>query len=107
MKNATSLFFEAFSNKNRFEILMQLRNKELCAGELQQKLKIEQTNLSHDLKCLLNCRFISVRKDGRKRIYRINNETKELVDEVANHIKNYEVYLKKCGILKEEQNGRI
>ncbi|EEZ92837.1 MAG: transcriptional regulator, ArsR family [Candidatus Parvarchaeum acidiphilum ARMAN-4] len=107
MKNVTSLFFEAFSNKNRFEILMQLRNKELCAGELQQKLKIEQTNLSHDLKCLLNCRFISVRKDGRKRIYRINNETKELVDEVANHIKNYEVYLKKCGILKEEQNGRI
>lgn len=107
MKNVTSLFFEAFSNKNRFEILMQLRNKELCAGELQQKLKIEQTNLSHDLKCLLNCRFISVRKDGRKRIYEINNETKELVDEVANHIKNYEVYLKKCGILKEEQNGRI
>ena len=107
MKNVTSLFFEAFSNKNRFEILMQLRNKELCAGELQQKLKIEQTNLSHDLKCLLNCKFISVRKDGRKRIYRINNETKELVDEVANHIKNYEVYLKKCGILKEEQNGRI
>ena len=47
------------------------------------------------------------RKGGRKRIYRINNETKELVDEVANHIKNYEVYLKKCGILKEEQNGRI
>jgi len=107
MKNATDLFFDAFANRNRFNIFMELRNKELCAGELQQKLNVEQTNLSHDLKCLLNCKFINVRKDGRKRIYRINDETKELVDEVVKHVKNYEVYLKKCGILKEEKNGRI
>lgn len=107
MKNATDLFFDAFANRNRFNILMQLRDKELCAGELQQKLKVGQTNLSHDLKCLINCKFISVRKDGRKRIYRINNETKELVDEVANHVKNYESYLKKCSILLEEKNGRV
>jgi DNA-binding transcriptional ArsR family regulator len=107
MKNATRLFFDGFANRNRFNILMQLRNREMCAGELQNALKVEQTSLSHDLKCLLNCRFISVRKDGRKRVYRINGETKELVDGVSNHIKRYETYLKKCGILKEEENGRI
>ena len=107
MKNATDLFFDAFANKNRFDILMQLRNEELCAGDLQQKLGIEQTNLSHDLKCLLNCKFVSVKKDGRKRIYRINSEAKEIVDEIAKHVKNYEMYLKKCGILREEENGRI
>ena len=107
MKNATDLFFEAFANKNRFDILMRLGDKELCAGELQRNLGIEQTNLSHDLKCLLNCKFINVRKDGRRRVYSINHETKELVDEVIGHIRRYEMYLKKCGILKEEENGRI
>ena len=107
MKNATDLFFEAFANKNRFNILMQLRNKEMCAGDLQKTLGIEQTNLSHDLKCLLNCKFINVKKDGRKRIYRIDSETKELVDEISKHVKNYEIYLKKCSILKEERNERI
>ncbi|MGC8533536.1 MAG: ArsR/SmtB family transcription factor [Candidatus Parvarchaeum sp.] len=107
MKNATDLFFDAFANKNRFDILMQLKNKEMCAGDLQKILGLEQTNLSHNLKCLMNCKFISVRKEGRKRIYRINNETKELVDDISKHVKNYETYLKRCGILKEEKNGRI
>ena len=107
MKSATDLFFDAFANKSRFNILMELRDKELCAGEIQKKLKVEQTKLSHDLKCLLNCKFISVRKAGRNRIYRINDETKELVDEVSDHVKNYEIYLEKCGILEEEKNGRV
>ncbi len=101
MKDATDLFFDAFANKNRFDIIMKLRNKELCAGELQRELKIEQTNLSHDLRCLLNCRFIKVRKNGRKRVYSINHETKDLVDEVIKHVKIYEAYLKTCGILNE------
>lgn len=107
MKSATDLFFDAFANKDRFNILMQLRDKELCAGEIQKKLKVEQTKLSHDLKCLLNCKFISVRKAGRNRLYRINDETKELVDEVSNHVKNYEIYLEKCGILKKKRMARV
>ncbi len=107
MRNATDLFFDAFANQNRFRILVALRDKEMCAGELQKELNIEQTNLSHDLRCLLNCRFVNVRKDGRKRIYSINDETKDLVDEVTRHVKRYEKYLRKCGILKEEKNGRI
>ncbi|MEM0144074.1 MAG: metalloregulator ArsR/SmtB family transcription factor [Candidatus Parvarchaeum sp.] len=104
---ATYLFFDAFANKNRFRILKELEKGEMCAGDLQEKLKMKQTNLSHDLKCLLNCRFINVKKDGRKRIYTINPDTKELVNEVSRHIKKYEDYLKKCGILKEEENGKI
>ena len=107
MTNATDLFFDAFANKNRFRILIALRNKELCAGELQKSLDIEQTHLSHDLKCLLNCKFINVRKDGRRRIYSINKETKDLVDEVMSHVKNYEEYLRQCGVLKEEGDGRV
>ncbi len=107
MTDATDFFFDAFGNRNRFRILKSLGNKELCAGELQKELMIEQTNLSHDLKCLLNCQFITVRKSGRKRIYKIKPETKELVEEVSKHIKKYELYLKKCNIIKEEENGEI
>ncbi|MGC8516778.1 MAG: ArsR/SmtB family transcription factor [Candidatus Acidifodinimicrobium sp.] len=106
MSDAMDLFFDAFANKNRFRILIELMNKEQCVGELQKSLNIEQTHLSHDLRCLLNCKFINVRKEGRKRIYSINKETKELVDEVTKHVKRYETYLNRCGILKEE-NGRV
>ncbi len=99
---AADLFFDAFANKNRFRILAELYKKSLCAGDLQKKLGIEQTHLSHDLRCLLNCKFIDVKKKGRKRVYSINDETKELVSEISKHIKKYEWYLKKCSILKEE-----
>ena len=107
MKNSTSLFFDAFANKNRFDILTELRKKELCAGELQKTLGIEQTHLSHDLSCLLNCKIINVRRDGRKRIYSINHEIKEIVSMIMTHVKTYEAYLRKCGVLGEEDNGRI
>ncbi len=106
MTDPTSLFFEALSNKSRFNILKELKKGEKCAGDLQKKLNIEQTNLSHNLKCLLNCKFIEVKKIGRKRVYKINPETEELVIEISKHIKKYEDYLKKCGVLKEE-DGRI
>jgi ArsR family transcriptional regulator len=104
---AADLFFGAFANKNRFRILNKLNKKSLCAGELQKKLNIEQTHLSHDLRCLLNCKFINVRKDGKKRIYSTNNDTKELVDEVSKHVKKYEKYLERCGVLEKEKNGRV
>jgi ArsR family transcriptional regulator len=99
MKDATNLFFDAFANKNRFRILTELRDKDFCAGELQKSLNIEQTHLSHNLKCLLDCKFINVRKDGKKRIYSINKETKGLVDEVIAHVEKYEEYLRRCGVL--------
>ncbi|EFD92904.1 MAG: regulatory protein ArsR [Candidatus Parvarchaeum acidophilus ARMAN-5] len=99
MVNATDLFFDAFGNYNRFRILNLLRDKELCASELQKELNIEQTNLSHDLKCLINCQFLTFRKDGKKRIYSIEPDAKKLVDGVSKYIKKYESYLKKCGIL--------
>lgn len=106
MMKAADLFFDAFANKNRFMILTELNKKDMCAGELQKKLEIEQTHLSHDLRCLLNCKFINVKKDGRKRVYSLNDDTKELVDEVSKHVKNYERYLEKCGVLKGEKKWK-
>ncbi|MCW1294192.1 MAG: metalloregulator ArsR/SmtB family transcription factor [Candidatus Parvarchaeota archaeon] len=107
MMEAEDLFFEAFANRSRFNILKELNGRELCAGELQKILGIEQTNLSHNLRCLLNCKFINVRKEGRKRIYSITPDVRQIVDEILKHIKDYEAYLERCEILKKENDERV
>lgn len=98
--DTTRLFFDAFANSNRFAILKELRKRPVCVGDMCKILKIEQTNLSHNLKCLVNCRFVNVKREGRKRVYNINDETGKLLDGVLLHIKRYEEYLEKCGSLK-------
>ncbi len=103
----TDLFFDAFGNHNRFMVLNELMKGPECPSDLQKKLNIEQSNLSHDLKCLVNCRFVDIKRQGRKRVYSLTPETAEIINEINTHIEKYRNYLKKCNVLKEEKNGKI
>ncbi len=95
-----SLFFGAISNPKRFRILEVLNEKgPMCVSELQNLLNIEQSNLSHNLKCLLNCRLVSREQNGKEKIYNINDDIKVLVNSINEHIKAYDTYIKSCDIV--------
>ncbi len=96
------LFFDAIGNKNRFRILNELLKNDMCPRELEKKLGIKQTNLSHDLKCLVNCRFVNVKKIGRNRFYSITPQTKRIIIDINKHIKSYSSYLTHCKILGDK-----
>jgi DNA-binding transcriptional ArsR family regulator len=65
--------FRALSHPTRIAILELLRDRELSARNIQEKLGIEQTNLSQHLAILRSHQIVLNRKDGNQVFYSIRN----------------------------------
>jgi DNA-binding transcriptional ArsR family regulator len=84
-------FFSVLSSKQRVKIL-QFLNREgpKSVSDIESKLKIEQSAVSHDMKRLLDCHFVGVGRNGKERIYTINEETiKPLFNLIRKHVESY------------------
>jgi Predicted transcriptional regulators len=68
----TAKIFKALSDENRLRILDSLHNGEMCACELLDKLKINQSTLSHHMKILCEAEIVCGRKEGKWTYYSIN-----------------------------------
>ncbi len=79
-------FFTNLANPTRLAALEQLMNKPMSVGELAATLGQEQSMISHNLKPLLECNFISSQPDGKRHIYSINHET---IDPIFRAIENH------------------
>lgn len=102
------LFFKAFSNKTRFEIIKLLRKGPQCVTEISQELGFEQSRVSHNLKCLEACGFVNVKWEGKNKIYSLDKEhILPILDNIDRHIKRYEKRLKSCGVLKGKSSCGI
>ncbi len=76
MNNSTyHVFFTNLANPLKIEIISALKKKESSVGELSEKLKVEQSKVSHALALLKRCKIVNVEQDGKKRIYSLNKET--------------------------------
>ena len=65
--------FRALSHPTRIAILEVLRDHELSARTIQEKLGIEQANLSQHLAILRSHQILVNRKDGNQVFYSIRN----------------------------------
>ena len=84
-------FFTTRGNKHRVQIL-QLLHKEgdKSVTQISQKLKIEQSAVSHCMKRLLLCHFVEVKPQGKERIYAINGDTVQpLFNLIEKHVQAY------------------
>jgi predicted transcriptional regulator len=61
-------FFRALSNQTRFSIVQLLREKPHYVNEMVEKLGIEQSRISHNLACLLNCGFVEWEWNGKNKV---------------------------------------
>jgi len=107
MYESFKLFARVLSNRTRFDIVMLLMEREMSVLELCDALGYEQSRVSHNLRCLLNCGFVEVERRGKRRIYRLNGEIKELISKIKNHIQLYESRLRECGILREGSIAKV
>ena len=69
------VFFTNLANPLKIEIITVLKNKGSSVGELSEKLKVEQSKVSHALALLKKCRRVYMEKEGKQRIYRLNKDT--------------------------------
>jgi DNA-binding transcriptional ArsR family regulator len=68
-------FFTNLANPTRLDALEQLMQKPMSVNELAASLGQEQSMVSHNLKPLLECNLITVKRQGKKRIYMVNEES--------------------------------
>ena len=68
-------FFTNLSNPTRLATLEKLMDKPMSVTELAVSLGQEQSMVSHNLQPLLRCNFISIKRQGKKRVYSANQET--------------------------------
>lgn len=103
MKNLSyKLFFKAFANKTRFELIHSLREGKKSVTELVNETGFEQSRVSHNLKCLIDCGFVENNRKGKRIVYSLNKKTVlPLLNLIDAHIGKYSQHLVECGILEK------
>ncbi|MBT8171454.1 metalloregulator ArsR/SmtB family transcription factor [Candidatus Bathyarchaeota archaeon] len=90
-------FFVNLSNPTRLGLLEQLMKQPMSVNDLAKALGQEQSMVSHNLKPLLECNFVYITREGKKRIYSVNKETVgALFKAVTNHAKKFCPTMGKC-----------
>ncbi len=103
MDNLHRLFFKAFSNQTRLEIISLLRKSPMTVTEICKKTGFEQSRVSHNLRCLENCGFVKITPNGNFRKYSLDGETiVPIIDLFEKHIQKYKKRLENCGIIQDE-----
>lgn len=95
-------FFRALGNQTRFSIVQLLRDKPHYVGEMIDVLGIEQSRVSHNLACLLNCGFVEWEWQGKNKVYRLHCDLPPILSAIDKHIMKYAPALACCQILKSE-----
>ncbi len=95
-------FFKALSNETRFGIVDLLRGGPRHVSDIVEKLGVEQSRVSHNLACLLNCGFVLWEWQGKNRVYRVNPELLPILVGIERHLVRYAPALETCGVLKAE-----
>jgi DNA-binding transcriptional ArsR family regulator len=98
-------FFSILSNPTRLAILEYLRDSPKNVKQLSEHLGQEQSMISHNLKPLVECRFVFVERKWKERLYSLNKETMEPLFKLFNfHAQKY--CPKKGACLKDWRNRR-
>lgn len=72
---AYKLFFNTLSSEPRLKIINLLRKKKMNVSEIQEALGYEQSVISHNLKRLRICGFVSSNVKKKYRYYNLNKKT--------------------------------
>lgn len=84
-------FFSVLGNKQRVKILQYLNVEgSHSVTEISQRLEMEQSAVSHNMKRLLECHFVDMEPRGKERIYTINHNTVQpLFNLIDTHVQTY------------------
>ena len=98
-------FFQAMAHPTRIAIIEQLRDGELSAGELIERLDKEQANVSQHLAVLRAKQIVVNRKAGNQVFYSVRDP---LIVQVLDIMKRYfQKHLNESlAMLKEMKSGR-
>ena len=101
MKDATEMFLDEIGSRGKFKMLKVLLKGSMSVNELSKETGLSQTHISHNLKSLQMCRFVTKKVKGNVHEYSLGREIAPCVRGIANYIDKYEGFLVKCGAIKK------
>lgn len=75
----------ALGNRTRLNNILTLFQEDLCVCELEEKLNMEQSRLSHQLRILRYMGLVESRQEGRRIIYSVPEKVRR--NEIVRSIK--------------------
>jgi len=100
--NSHKMFFAALSNEGRLEIVNALSDGPLKVSEIVKLTDFKQSRVSRSLDCLACCGFVSAVKNGRERIYKLNETVLGVLNAIEKH---EELHGNRCKCGVEKKNG--
>lgn len=91
-----SAVFKALGDPNRLAIFDMLRDGELCACHILERLNISQPTLSHHMSVLVSSGLVNVRKSGQWNYYSISVSK---LDEVAGFLGGIRTDLRRAAVV--------
>jgi len=73
----------AVADETRFAILKELERGEVCACKLPKLTGRSQPNVSKHLRILHEAGLVTVREDGRKRLYSLSKRGRKVLSDVS------------------------
>ena len=73
----TAKMLKVLAEPKRLKILNLLSNAngEMCATEILKAFRVSQPTLSHDMKALVDGKFVVARREGQKTFYNLNPDS--------------------------------
>ena len=66
---------KVMADPKRLKIISLLSNGEMCATDILKKFRVSQPTLSHDMKALVDGKFVIARREGQKMFYSLDPDT--------------------------------
>ena len=63
---------KVMADPKRLKIINMLSNGEMCATDILKEFRVSQPTLSHDMKALVDGKFVIARREGQKTYYMLN-----------------------------------
>ncbi|MFC1803015.1 ArsR/SmtB family transcription factor [Thermoproteota archaeon] len=83
-------FFSTLANPTRLAIIEHLHKKPMSVTELVEAIDQEQSMVSHNLRPLTRCKFVTRKREGKNNVYYLNHETMDpILVAVENHFEKF------------------
>jgi DNA-binding transcriptional ArsR family regulator len=83
-------FFSTLANPTRLAIIELLDEAPMSVTQMVEALGQEQSMVSHNLRPLVQCKFVKVARQGKSRVYSLNHESLDpMLQAVESHASKY------------------
>ena len=83
-------FFSTLANPTRLAVIELLDESPMTVTQIVETLGQEQSMVSHNLRPLVRCKLVQVRRQGKSRVYSLNHDTLDpIIKAVGSHASKY------------------